>query len=163
MTLVVFIGGLITGLVGVVCVPRLLNRFLKPDVVYPLYGWHYSIHRLIARLSNVRLYKDIFGDSSYIVHYLRALGCNLGKVEQTGSNFGPTLAHESPFLSSVGTGTMVVGRPEHDERRLTQARPSVSRGSTSPATTSSETHHCSRSDAQGRGELPPGHEGDDSD
>ena len=76
-------------------------------MVYPLYGWHYSIHRLIVRLSNVRLYKDIFGDSSYIVHYLRALGWDLGKVQQTGSNFGPTLAHESPFLSSVGTGTMV--------------------------------------------------------
>ena len=107
VTLVVFIGGLIVGLVSVVCVPRLLNHFLKPDVVYPLYGWHYSIHRLIVRLSNVRLYKDIFGDSSYIVYYLRALGWDLGKVQQTGSNFGPTLVHESPFLSSVGTGTMV--------------------------------------------------------
>jgi non-ribosomal peptide synthetase-like protein len=62
---------------------------------------------MISRLSNVRLYKDVFGDSSYIVHYLKALGYNLGKVEQTGSNFGPTLAHESPFLNSVGTGTMV--------------------------------------------------------
>ena len=41
------------------------------------------------------------------MHYLKALGYDLGKVEQTGSNFGPTLAHESPFLSSVGTGTMV--------------------------------------------------------
>jgi non-ribosomal peptide synthetase-like protein len=106
-TLVLFIVGLITGLVTVICVPRLLNHFLKPDVVYPLYGWHFSIHRLIARLSNVRLYKDIFGDSSYIVHYLRVLGWDLGKVQQTGSNFGPTLSHESPFLSSVGTGTMV--------------------------------------------------------
>lgn len=107
VTLLVFTGGLIVGLIGVLCAPRLLNRFLKPDVVYPLYGWHYSIHRLVFRLSNVRLYKDIFGDSSYIVHYLRALGWDLGKVQQTGSNFGPTLSHESPFLSSVGTGTMV--------------------------------------------------------
>ena len=107
VTLVVFIGGLITGLVVVICVPRLLNHFLKPDVVYPLYGWHFSIHRMIARVSNVRLYKDVFGDSSYIVHYLKALGWDLGKVQQTGSNFGPTLGHESPFLSSVGTGTMV--------------------------------------------------------
>ena len=85
----------------------MLNRFLKPDKVYPLYGVHFSIQRMIARISNVRLYKDVFGDSSYIVHYLQALGYDLGKVEQTGSNFGPTLAHESPFLSSVGTGTMV--------------------------------------------------------
>ncbi|MFE4227318.1 Pls/PosA family non-ribosomal peptide synthetase [Arthrobacter sp. NPDC056886] len=107
VSLIVFIGGLFTGLLIVVCVPRLLNIFLKPDVVYPLYGWHFSIHRMIMRISNVRTYKDIFGDSSYIVHYLKALGWNLGKVQQTGSNFGPTLGHESPFLSSVGTGTMV--------------------------------------------------------
>ncbi|WP_459385164.1 Pls/PosA family non-ribosomal peptide synthetase [Arthrobacter humicola] len=107
VSLVLFIGGLITGLVAVICVPRFLNHFIKPDVVYPLYGWYFSIHRLIVRLSNVRLYKDIFGDSSYIVYYLMALGWKLGKIQQTGSNFGPTLGHESPFLSSVGTGTMV--------------------------------------------------------
>lgn len=107
VSLVLFIVGLVSGLMVVVCVPRILHRFVKPDVVYPLYGWHFSVHRLIARLSNVRLYKDIFGDSSYIVHYLLALGWNLNKVDQTGSNFGPTLAHESPFLCDVGTGTMV--------------------------------------------------------
>ena len=107
VSLVVFVVGLITGLVMIVTVPRLLNLFLKPDVVYPLYGWHFSIHRLIFRLSNIKTYKDIFGDSSYIVHYLKALGWNLNKVQQTGSNFGPTLGHESPFLNSVGTGTMV--------------------------------------------------------
>ncbi|MEC5192996.1 MULTISPECIES: Pls/PosA family non-ribosomal peptide synthetase [unclassified Arthrobacter] len=107
VSLVLFIVGLFTGLVAVVCIPRILHRFLTPDVVYPLYGWHFSVHRLIARLSNVRFYKDLFGDSSYIVHYLLALGWNLNKVEQTGSNFGPTLGHESPFLCDVGTGTMV--------------------------------------------------------
>lgn len=107
VSLVLFVGGLITGLVAILCVPRFLNHFIKPDVVYPLYGWHFSIHRLISRLSNVKLYKDVFGDSSYIVYYLKALGWKLGKVQQTGSNFGPTLGHESPFLCSVGTGTMV--------------------------------------------------------
>ncbi|MGN7250506.1 Pls/PosA family non-ribosomal peptide synthetase [Arthrobacter sp. SAFR-014] len=106
-TLVLFISGLIGGLLFVLTVPRLLNLFLKPDKVYPLYGVHFSIQRMIARISNVKLYKDVFGDSSYIVYYLRALGYDLRKVEQTGSNFGPTLAHESPFLSTVGTGTMV--------------------------------------------------------
>ena len=107
VTLVLFVVGLITGLITVFTVPRLLNRFIRPDKVYPLYGVHFTIQRMISRLSNVRLYKDVFGDSSYIVHYLKALGYNLGKVEQTGSNFGPTLAHESPFLNSIGTGTMV--------------------------------------------------------
>jgi hypothetical protein len=37
-TLVGFIAALGTGLVFVLTVPRLLNHFLKPDVVYPLYG-----------------------------------------------------------------------------------------------------------------------------
>ncbi|MGO4803786.1 Pls/PosA family non-ribosomal peptide synthetase [Arthrobacter sp. 2MCAF15] len=107
VTLVLYVVGLVTGLIVVFTVPRLLNRFLKPDKVYPLYGVHFTIQRMVSRMSNVRLYKDVFGDSSYIVHYLRALGYKLGKVQQTGSNFGPTLAHESPYLSSVGTGTMV--------------------------------------------------------
>jgi non-ribosomal peptide synthetase-like protein len=106
-TLVLFILGLITGLVFVLVVPRLLNLFIKPDVVYPLYGVHFFIQRLIARVSNAGVYKTLFGDSSYIVHYLRALGYDLCKVEQTGSNFGPAVGHESPFLSVVGTGTMV--------------------------------------------------------
>lgn len=106
-TLVYFVAMFLVGLVITVTVPRVLNRFLQPDVVYPLYGVHWSIHRTIVLLSNVPLYKDVFGDSSYIVHFLRALGYNLGTVVQTGSNFGPTLAHESPFLSTVGTGTMV--------------------------------------------------------
>jgi non-ribosomal peptide synthetase-like protein len=106
-TLVLFILGLIGGLVVVLTVPRLLNLFMKPDVVYPLYGIHFAIQRLIARISNVKLYKDVFGDSSYIVNYLSALGYDLGRVEQTGSNFGPEVAHETPFLNSVGTGTMV--------------------------------------------------------
>ncbi|WP_309069920.1 Pls/PosA family non-ribosomal peptide synthetase [Arthrobacter sp.] len=107
VTLTLFIGGFITGLVVVLTVPRLLNTILKPDTVYPLYGLHYSFQRALARISNIKLYKDVFGDSSYITHYLSALGYNLGKVEQTGSNFGPEVAHESPYLSSVGTGTMV--------------------------------------------------------
>ena len=118
VSLIVFVVGLFTGLVIIVTVPRFLNLFLKPDVVYPLYGWHFSIHRLIFRLSNVRTYKDIFGDSSYIVHYLKALGWNLGKVQQTGSNFGPTLGHESPFLKLRRNRNHGFRWPQHDERRL---------------------------------------------
>lgn len=106
-TLVLFIAGLITGLLFILSVPRLLNLCIKPDRVYPLYGVHFSIQRLIYRISNLGVYKTLFGDSSYIVHYLRALGYDLCKVEQTGSNFGPAVGHESPFLSTVGTGTMV--------------------------------------------------------
>ncbi|MFE4541219.1 Pls/PosA family non-ribosomal peptide synthetase [Arthrobacter sp. NPDC056727] len=107
VTLVLFLTGLIGGMLFVLGVPRLLNLFLKPDKVYPLYGVHFSIQRMISRISNASLYLNIFGDSSYIVHYLQALGYNLCKIEQTGSNFGPAIAHESPFLTTVGTGTMV--------------------------------------------------------
>lgn len=106
VTLVLFIAGLIGGLIFVLSVPRLLNLFLTPDKVYPLYGVHYSLQRMMAGISNAGVYKNLFGDSSYIVHYLQALGYDLGKVVQTGSNFGPAVAHESPFLSTVGSGTM---------------------------------------------------------
>ncbi|WP_104046096.1 Pls/PosA family non-ribosomal peptide synthetase [Arthrobacter sp. ZGTC412] len=106
-TLVLFIVALIFGLVLVATVPRVLNLFLKPDVVYRLYGLRFVIQRLLARLTRARLYKDVFGDSSYIVNFLSWIGYDLGKVEQTGSNFGPEVAQESPFLCSVGTGTMV--------------------------------------------------------
>jgi non-ribosomal peptide synthetase-like protein len=106
-TLVMFFGTLLAGLLFVISVPRLLNRFLEPDKIYPLYGVHFSIQRMVSRISNAPAYLILFGDSSYIVHYLLALGYDLCKVEQTGSNFGPGVAHESPFLSTVGTGTMV--------------------------------------------------------
>jgi non-ribosomal peptide synthetase-like protein len=100
-------GGLLAGLLVVFTVPRVLNLALRPEKVYPLYGFHYSMHRTITRLTNVKLFTYLFGDSSYIVGYLRALGYDLGRVEQTGSNFGSAVGHETPFLSSVGTGTVV--------------------------------------------------------
>lgn len=106
VTMVLFISGLVSGLVVVFSVPRVLNLFLTPDKVYPLYGIHFVLQRMMSGISNAGIYKNLFGDSSYIVHYLRALGWDLGKVVQTGSNFGPAVSHESPFLSSVGSGTM---------------------------------------------------------
>ena len=71
-----------------VTVPRVLNLSIKPDKVYPLYGFHYSVHRAIARMTNIKFFTHLFGDSSYIVHYLRGLGYDLPEVVQTGSNFG---------------------------------------------------------------------------
>jgi len=104
---VVFFGFLVVGLAALFTVPRLLNLAVKPDKVYPLYGFHYSVHRAIARMTNIKFFKWLFGDSSYIVHYLRGLGYDLSRVEQTGSNFGTEVQHETPYLSSVGSGTMV--------------------------------------------------------
>ncbi len=38
----------------------------------------------------------LFGDSSAVVHYLRWIGYDLSAAEQTGSNFGTAVKHESP-------------------------------------------------------------------
>ncbi|MFJ9406886.1 Pls/PosA family non-ribosomal peptide synthetase [Streptomyces sp. NPDC101393] len=106
-SLVLFFGAVIVGLVVMATVPRLLHRTITPGKVYPLYGFHYGAHRVITLLTNRRFLTQLFGDSSGIVHYLRGLGYDLSRVEQTGSNFGTAVKHETPFLSSVGSGTMV--------------------------------------------------------
>ncbi|HWD02692.1 MAG TPA: hypothetical protein VG674_09595 [Amycolatopsis sp.] len=80
---------------------------VHPQRFDPLYGFHHAVQGWIARLTNVRTFTYLFGDSSYIVHYLRGLGYDLSSVRQTGSNFGVEVKHETPFLSTVGTGTMV--------------------------------------------------------
>jgi non-ribosomal peptide synthetase-like protein len=87
-------------------VPRVLNLFVSPERVYPLYGVHYAFHRTIARMTNHKFLTGLFGDSSYIVHYLRWLGYRLTPVVQTGSNFGNQVKHEAPYLASVGSGTV---------------------------------------------------------
>ncbi|MGW2558609.1 Pls/PosA family non-ribosomal peptide synthetase [Streptomyces sp. NPDC001514] len=104
---VFFFGAVVLGLAVLYTVPRLLNLVVQPDKVYPLYGLHYSVHRAIARMTNVKFFTWLFGDSSYIVHYLRGLGYDLSGVEQTGSNFGTEVQHETPYLSSIGSGTMI--------------------------------------------------------
>ncbi|MGW2637373.1 Pls/PosA family non-ribosomal peptide synthetase [Streptomyces sp. NPDC001348] len=104
---VTFFGAALVGLVFLGTVPRLLNLFIKPDKVYPLYGFHYWIHRAIARTSNSKFHLNLFGGTSYVIPYLRWLGYDLRGVRQTGSNFGEMVKHDTPFLSAVGSGTMV--------------------------------------------------------
>ena len=106
-SLLVFFSAVLGGLALVVTVPRLLNLFLKPDRAYPLYGFHDRLHRVIVRLTGLKFFVRLFGDSSYIVHYLRLLGYKLSPVEQTGSNFGIQVVQANPARCSVGTGTMV--------------------------------------------------------
>ncbi|MGW1591509.1 Pls/PosA family non-ribosomal peptide synthetase [Streptomyces sp. NPDC002386] len=106
-SLVAFFGGIVAGLLVVSTVPRLLSLAMEPGRTYPLYGFHHSIQRAITRLTNIRFFTTLFGDSSAIVHYLRCLGYDLCHVEQTGSNFGSLVKHDTPYLSTVGTGTMV--------------------------------------------------------
>jgi non-ribosomal peptide synthetase-like protein len=103
----VMVGSLLVGLAFVFTVPRVLGLAIRPGTVYPLYGFHYWAHRAIVRTTNIKFFAFLFGDSSYIVGYLRGLGYDLSRVEQTGSNFGQRVKHDNPFLSSVGTGTVV--------------------------------------------------------
>jgi len=107
LSLLLFCGLVLGGFVFVLTVPRLLNHMIRPDTVYPLFGCRDRIHRMIARATGVRFFTHLFGDSSYIVYYLRWLGYDLGQVEQTGSNFGTEVGHETPYLTSIGRGTMV--------------------------------------------------------
>ncbi len=106
-SVVTYFGALLVGLVFVATVPRVLALAIKPDKVYRLYGFHYRIHSAIARMTNSLFFMTLFGDSSAIIHYLRWIGYDLSRVEQTGSNFGIALKHENPYLSSVGSGTVV--------------------------------------------------------
>ncbi|WP_087873413.1 Pls/PosA family non-ribosomal peptide synthetase, partial [Arthrobacter globiformis] len=100
-------GGTVAALAVVTTVPRLLNLALKPDTVYPLFGMRDAAARAVARLTNNAMLGGLFGDSSYVVNYVQAIGYDLGKVQQTGSNMGTVFKHDNPFLSSIGTGTMI--------------------------------------------------------
>src|SRR5206468_13104690 len=104
---ILFFGALLVGLLAVGTVPRVLSLFLKPDTVYPLYGFHYAAHRVIAALGRQKFLGLLFGDSSYMVHFLSWLGCRLSPVVQTGSNFGCEVITSNPLLTRVGSGTMV--------------------------------------------------------
>jgi non-ribosomal peptide synthetase-like protein len=104
---VLFFGAVLAGVLVMVTVPRLLGRFVRPGTVYPLYGVHHALRQAITRLSNSRFFMMLLGDSSLVVHFVRGLGYDLGRVLQTGSNFGTDLRQDAPHLCSVGTGTMV--------------------------------------------------------
>jgi non-ribosomal peptide synthetase-like protein len=107
ISFVLFFGLLIAGLLALGILPRALGGVLKPDAVYPLYGFRYSVYRLIGGLCRMRLFPLLFGDSSYVVHFLRWVGWRLTPVVQTGSNFGSEVATTHPLLTSVGSGTMI--------------------------------------------------------
>lgn len=106
-SVILFFGAVLVGLLAVGIVPRALRAFVRPDTVYPLYGFRYGVHRLIAGLCRVRFFPLLFGDSSYIVHFLSWVGYRLRPIVQTGSNFGSEVTTANPFLTSVGSETMI--------------------------------------------------------
>ncbi|MFC6016332.1 Pls/PosA family non-ribosomal peptide synthetase [Plantactinospora solaniradicis] len=106
-SLLMFFGAIPLGLLLAVAVPRLANLFLVTDRTYRLYGWHWVCFQIVSRFSNVRLFNVLFGDSSYIIGYLRLIGWRMREVRQTGSNFGLGQKHDSPFLCEVRGGGLV--------------------------------------------------------
>jgi len=106
-SVVLFGGAVLVGLLALGTIPRVLRLFIKPDTVYPLYGFRYTVYRLMVGLCRMRFFPMLFGDSSYIVHFLRWVGYRLTPVVQTGSNFGSEVTTTNPFLTRVGSGTMV--------------------------------------------------------
>jgi non-ribosomal peptide synthetase-like protein len=103
---VLFFGSGLVMLLVLVTFPRVLNLTIQPDKLYRLYGFHFAMHRTIVRFTNNRFYTALFGDSSFIVPYLRWVGYRLRPVVQTGSNFGTQVKHETPYLVSIGSGTV---------------------------------------------------------
>jgi non-ribosomal peptide synthetase-like protein len=98
--------GLPLALLVVVTVPRLLARFVRPGEVHPLYGVQYSLTVLIQAMTNTGFVR-LLGDSAYATTFLSWLGYALEPLRQTGSNFGLRIGHETPYLTSIGTGSMI--------------------------------------------------------
>ncbi|WUI01314.1 amino acid adenylation domain-containing protein [Spirillospora sp. NBC_00431] len=105
---VLFFGGAAVSLAFVITLPRLLRLFIRPGRVYRLFGLRYWAIMTTKSVTNLAFFNNLFGDSSFIVGYLRALGYRFARpIVQTGSNFGTELSHHTPYLTSVGSGTMV--------------------------------------------------------
>ena len=107
ISVVLFGGAVVLGWFFMMTVPRFLNLFLRPEKVYPLYGRAYRINHAITRMTNVKFFTQLFGNSAFSAYYLRRLGYHLFRIKQTGSNFGDEVAHDNPYLCSVGRGTVI--------------------------------------------------------
>ncbi len=94
------------GLAGLYALPRLAHLFLREGGVYPLYGFHHSMQRMVEIFSNSAFFNLLFGDSVYIEPYLRFVGWRLGGGGLAGSNFGCDQSHDNPFLCTIGRGTI---------------------------------------------------------
>jgi non-ribosomal peptide synthetase-like protein len=132
VSLVVFFGGIVVRYLFVAAVARVLSFALKPDELYPLYGFRYSVHRTVLHFSNSKFFNALLGDSSYVVGYLRSIGYKLRGVVQTGSNFGNDVKHEVPTLNSVGRGTVIASGIAFLNAEYTSTSFKVSRTSIGP-------------------------------
>ena len=106
-TLVAFAGLMLFALAIHLLVPRLIAPLLQPNQFHTLYGTQYYLAQWIRGLTNIRAFHVLFGDSSFVVGYLKLLGMRQPNVQQTGSNFGTSLQQDNPFSCVIGSGTMV--------------------------------------------------------
>lgn len=106
-TTITLFGYIAVALLLALVLPRAFSLVLKPDRTYPLYGVHFWLQSVVEVCANSRVLNLLFGDSSAIVHYIRALGWKLNKVVQTGSNFGTNQQQDNPLLCEIGSKTMV--------------------------------------------------------
>jgi non-ribosomal peptide synthetase-like protein len=102
-----FFGAVSLGLAAVYVIPRLCMMALRPGITYPNFGLHYLLQSIIQFVSNSQFFCLLFGDSSFIVRYMRFIGWNLNTVYQTGSNMGNSQRHDNPFLCNIGNRTMI--------------------------------------------------------
>jgi len=109
-SVLLYVWGFFGSLARIASLPRIYGLFLEEGRTYVLYGFHYYLYKLVAAISYSTPFNVLFGDSSYIVNYLKLVGINLPKVVQTGSNFGTEQIHDVPFFCTVGSGTMVSSR-----------------------------------------------------
>lgn len=107
VSFILVFGAIVGALVMILTVPRLLILLVKTNQTYPLYGIRYAAQRTVSRMTNLKFFMQLTGDSSLIVHYVRLLGYKQPGVQQTGSNFGAAMKHESPYLNTIGKGTMI--------------------------------------------------------
>jgi non-ribosomal peptide synthetase-like protein len=107
ISFILVFGAIVSALVMILTVPRLLILLVKTNRTYPLYGIRYAAQRTVSRMTNLKFFMQLTGDSSLIVHYVRLLGYKQPEVQQTGSNFGAAMKHESPYLNTIGKGTMI--------------------------------------------------------
>jgi non-ribosomal peptide synthetase-like protein len=102
-----YFGSILFGFAVILVVPRLAWRFLRAGVTYRLFGIRHFLLQTIVSASNSRFFNQMFGDSSFVVNYLRLVGYRFPEMRQTGSNFGVEFRHDVPFLCEFGSGTMI--------------------------------------------------------
>nr|MBX2837414.1 hypothetical protein [Gammaproteobacteria bacterium] len=107
LMLALYIGGIVVAMLNVVIMPKLYNLFFKPEKVHRLFSFQYWLAQSINRTSNSIFLHSLWGDSSMIMPYFRAVGYDLSTATQNGSNFGVEQIHHSPFLCKFNRNTLV--------------------------------------------------------